>query len=58
MIFKTCSRCGCTLDPGEACDCEREVFSEKNDVSSGFLRTETSREAASSVPEEPGADGQ
>lgn len=24
MIFRTCSVCGCALDPGERCDCEDE----------------------------------
>lgn len=22
--FNTCSKCGCSLDPGEKCDCEEE----------------------------------
>lgn len=22
--YKVCSKCGCNLDPGEKCDCERE----------------------------------
>lgn len=33
--FKTCMKCGCSLDPGERCDCEeekkkQEVYMEKH----------------------------
>ncbi len=24
MIYRTCSKCGANLDPGERCDCEEE----------------------------------
>lgn len=28
-FYKTCSRCGCNLDPGERCDCEQEEKGKK-----------------------------
>lgn len=41
--YKTCSRCGCNLDPGERCDCEQrrqESLSRKQEFFRKHLRTE------------------
>lgn len=42
-FYKTCSRCGANLDPGEKCDCENEnaMGQERNqNLSSRHLKTE------------------
>lgn len=37
--YTTCSICGCTLDPGEKCDCEEET-ARKLDILNSHLKME------------------
>lgn len=38
-IYRTCSRCGANLDPGESCDCE-EVAKQERQKAERLLKVE------------------
>lgn len=39
--YNTCPNCGCNLDPGEKCDCEKEAV-KKQEFFSRHLKMESS----------------
>lgn len=42
--YKTCPKCGCNLDPGEACDCECQKEIRAREIAKGIKKEETSNQ--------------